>query len=275
MLIICSGPDSYRAREKARELMAAFRKKFDPSGQSTERIDVSQGITNVLNKLGAASLFSSKKFIRTDGLLKKISAADLARLDTRLASDNDQTILVTVEDSPPPKTITDKLKTASVHSYSYPLLEGVEFRNWVRENATRFGVSQQIADKVSTSCSGDSWCVINELQKQAVNPQDVIGLSGEESIFRIVDNAIANNLGWRTWASEAKETGFVSALLFQLRSYERIKSGDFSGIKPFVVSKMRNIRIRQIESRIAASMRALVGTRSGLCDDVEALTILQ
>ncbi len=275
MLIICSGPDSYRAREKARELMAAFRKKFDPSGQSTERIDVSQGVADVLNKLGAASLFSSKKFIRTDGLLKKISATDLARLDSRLASDNDQTILVTVEDSPPAKTVTEKLKTTKVFYYSYPLLQGTEFRNWVRENATKYGVSQQIADKVASSCGGDSWCVINELQKQAINPQSIVGLSGEESIFRIVDNAIANNLGWRSWASEAKETGFVSALLFQLRSYERIKSGDLSGIQPFVVSKLRNAKIAQSESRIAASMRALVGTRSGLCDDVEALMILR
>ena len=73
----------------------------------------------------------------------------------------------------------------------------------------------------------------------------------------------------------AKETGFVSALLFQLRSYERIKSGDFSGIQPFVVSKLRNAKIGKSESRIAASMRALVGTRSGLCDDVEALMILK
>jgi hypothetical protein len=32
MIIVCSGPDTYRAREKARELTAAFREKHDPQG---------------------------------------------------------------------------------------------------------------------------------------------------------------------------------------------------------------------------------------------------
>lgn len=275
MLIICSGPDTYRARTSARELADVFREKFDPSGKSVERIDSSQGINEILNKLGATSLFSSKKFIRTDDLLKKIAANDVTKLDSRLASDNDQTVLVTVEENPPSKMLTDKFKLSKIHKYDFPKLQGDDFRKWVREKSVRIGLNPQIADKVAESFYGDSWAAINELEKQSANPQPILGVNGEENVFRIIDNAIAGNIGWRRQAVESKESGFMSGMLFQMRSYARVKANVFEGIQPFVVKKMRSASMGRFDSLYMNSLAAFVGSRSGICDEIEAIALVK
>src|SRR5262245_59678086 len=96
MLLICAGPDTWRTREKARELQAAFIAKHDPQGVSTNVLPDAD-FSAILNALGTSSLFAQKRFIRVNGLFEKLKIADVRALAKRLEADADQSILVTLE----------------------------------------------------------------------------------------------------------------------------------------------------------------------------------
>ena len=95
MLIVCTGPDTFRARQKYAEMIFGYKLKYDNSGSSIEKIDSSADVyQEVLSRLSNQSLFSQKKMIICEGLLSKLTAAQAKKLNSALESDADMTIVV-------------------------------------------------------------------------------------------------------------------------------------------------------------------------------------
>src|SRR5690349_2995349 len=54
MLIVCHGPDTFRALQKARELELAFKQKYDAHGLSVERLASGKdAVTEIASRAGA------------------------------------------------------------------------------------------------------------------------------------------------------------------------------------------------------------------------------
>ncbi|MFH2232335.1 MAG: hypothetical protein ABII13_04180 [Patescibacteria group bacterium] len=276
MIIVCSGPDTYRAREKARELVAAFRNKHDSEGLATEIIDGTEGITALLSRLGSASLFVKKKIVRADGCLDKMKFADVRILASKLQADKDNTVILTVEDKEPVKKTLDALKIAPLFHYEHPVQMGYAFKNWVREQAGKFGVDTRTADRIGEYTDGDSWFAMSEIQKQSANLHDVDlkKCFGDASVFDIADAVLSEAKTWRTKLADFKDEGSLNVVLAQMRSYTRADEGFTDGLHPYVVKKMRVLSVSESEKRFLCTLRAMVLSRSGYSGTNETESIL-
>jgi len=266
MIVICSGPDTYRARERARELVSAFREKHDPEGLSIDAIDGNVGLPVLLSRIGSASLFTKKKMVRADGCLTKMKIADVRTLASRLKDDADATILLTVETEPPDKKILDALKDAPCHHYPFAQATGSAFKTIVRSIAASMRVSDDSADLVAEATDGDTWQAVSELMKQAANPSENMGreMASEYSAYDIADEFIRPNGKWRAMEMDSGPDGILNAFLSQSRAVIRVRDGMAEGLHPFVVRKLQRMTFAPSAKTLSQTIAALVTNRSSL-----------
>lgn len=270
MIIICSGPDTYRAREKARELTSAFRAKHDPQGLATETLDGSEGLPLLLSRLGSASLFTPKKMLRADGCLAKMKIADVRTLAARLEKDKDNTIVLTVEEEAPNGKTLDALKVAPIFHYPFAYQVGLAFKRWLRERAVKVGVNEQVADKIAEFTEGDSWSAVQELEKQAANPQELGKIKAESgSVFDLADNALSERSGWRVAISLSDDENKLGVCLAQVRNFLRVRDGHFDGMHPYAVKKLQYASISRPEEKFSKFLRAFLASRNSLSTENE------
>ncbi len=280
MLIICSGPDTYHARKKARDLVAAFREKYDPQGYSTDILHTVD-VDDVLNRLGSPSLFAQKRFIRCDGLLASAKIADVRKLAKRLASDNEQTIVLSVEDEPLSSKTEKEFEGLKIVSYAHPFLHGRAFEDVVIALATQRGVAGERAKRLSALIDGDMWLVDQELQKYAANPDyqfQPMNSDTSSTVFELADTYLRGFPGWRARLDSSDELdGIVSVFPGQTRSFARVLTGDSDGLPPFIVKKLQQLRsTRKIPVQTVLQTTAvLFAARTGLATGKESLQILE
>lgn len=268
MIIVCSGTDTYRAREKARELVEAFRKKHDPSGFSTESTEGITDLKSLLPRLGTASIFTQKKMVRADGCLKKLKLADVKILVSTLKHDSDNTILLSLEEKIDPKAI-EELKKGSFFHYPFETLSGDKFTRWLMERAASFNLSREVILNIAAYTDGDPWYAINEMRKNAAVEQvsgHKIGI--EESEFQIADAFLAGQQA-RGKIYHYENYGIFGLIYKQLITHIKVNSGQTAGVLPFLVRKMRQIKCpnaRQVYKKI---LLAMVLSRSGLAKESE------
>jgi hypothetical protein len=273
MLIVCSGPDTWHARHKAQELMQAFKAKHDPTGYST-MVLTEPDVQQLVQQLGAPSLFAAKRFIRCDGILTKLKIADVRMLAKRLQADQDQTIVVTIEEEAPAQKTLDELKESPLFHYPHPLLQGSGFRAWCEKYAAELGVSLERAREIAQRFEGDIWFAEQELKKSAVNPlaplaerADVAG-----SLFDVAERHM-KDATWRLGAKRLDDDGFLPVLVTQYRSLLRVRDGATQGLHPYVAKKLAYIKSPTASKKFLRVLRAFVANRTGLssADEVETL----
>lgn len=276
MLILCSGPDTYHARKKARELVAAFRQKHDPSGYSTEIMQTPE-LQDLLGRLGAPSLFAAKRLIRCDGLVESLKIAEVRQLAKRLESAGDDTIILSVEDEPPtPKTLKEFEKIKLVH-YPAPLLSGAKFAAAVASRAAELGVSDRLAQEIAGRADGDTWLAEHELEKASANPntQFVQRVEGVGTVFDAADTFLQQRQGWRALVAGFPDESMVSILATQTRTFSRVRDGETIGVHPYVAKKLSSMRVSDEDARrrFINALRSLYAARQFATDD-EGQTLL-
>lgn len=270
MLILCSGPDTYHARKKARELVAAFRQKHDPTGYSTE-VMASSDLMALLAKLGAPSLFAAKRLIRCDGLLDSLKIAEVRQLVKRLEGDQESTIILSVEDEPStPKTLKEFEKIKLVH-YQSPLLTGTKFASAVASRAVELGVSDRLAQEVARRTDGDMWLAEHELEKASANPNTQFVQRVEEvgTVFDAADAFLQQRQGWRALAAGFPDESMVSILATQSRTFSRVRDGETVGVHPYVAKKLSSMRTSDADARrrFLGALRSLYAARQFATDE--------
>ncbi len=279
MLILCSGPDTYHARKKARELVAAFRQKHDPTGYSTEIMPVGamHELPILFAKIGAPSLFASKRLIRCDGLLDSLKIAEVRQLAKRLESVREETIILSVEDQRPTEKILKEFESSKLVHYPFPLLSGARFMNVVTLRAKELGVSEKIAQEIARRTDGDMWLAEQELEKASANPQAprVQGVDDPQTVFDAADAYLLGRSGWRERVSSFPDESMVSILTTQSRTFARVHDGETSGAHPYVVRKFSSMKLTdaQIRVKFLHALRSFYISRTFATDE-EAQTML-
>jgi hypothetical protein len=275
MLIVCSGPDAYSARQKARELQSAFREKYDPAGYSTEVLS-EPSLQDLLNRLSAPSFFATKRFLRADGLLDSLKIAEVRTLTARLEADKDQTIVLSVEEESPNEKVLTECKKAPFFHYTHLLPQGASFAAWCAKQAERIGASMKDAQEVTRACEGDTWLAVQELSKRAANPASRIVPIGSEdiSVFEVVDARILQRAGWRDVMAHADVDQLAITLAAQARSLVRIQHGETAGIHPFLVKKFSRANIQYGNEAFLDAARAIVASRTGLSSSSETSCLI-
>ena len=276
MLILCTGPDTYRARQKAKELEQAFRTKFDPSGYAT-LVDSTLPPEALALQLGTTSLFAPRKFFRRDRLMADISASALKTLAKQLLGDQDNLIVVSVEDGPLDAKTAKALEGLKVVAYPFPALEAKTFEAWCLEEGAKQGVSVIQARAIAAAVPpGDTWLASQEFLKAASNPMAPLALQEEKELgVFVVADAFVDGSPWRNLASRLEDSP-LAVFTSQARSAVRVRDGAMQGIHPFLVKKFSQSRsrARDFAGQIRRLLRAQVAQRQYLSQEEELDTLL-
>ncbi|MBM3204572.1 hypothetical protein FJZ48_01155 [Candidatus Uhrbacteria bacterium] len=279
MLLLCIGPDTFRAQEKARELENAFKQKYDPSGSSVERIMPGKdAVDEIAQRANTVSLFSPRRFLRTSNLLTDGAKSKQAVLVQALSKDPENIIVVSVESEPPSTAIEKALaQVPKIIKYEFPAQQGAGFFRWASEIAGRLGIQDQTAiHRIAEATDGDSWFAWNELLKLAAGGAHTAEKTEfSPSIYTYTEQYLQNQDGWKDALQDADlASQLLNTLLSQARAALRVRDGAIDGLHPYVVKKWRNNKIISHERYLAIALRALFMQRAGFSDDQEATTIL-
>lgn len=278
MLILCIGPDTYRAQQKARDLEATFRTKYDVSGMNVEMFPADDSVFSFLLSRGGIGLFASKRFFRGTGLLAHKKSLLETHIPRVLGGDQEASIVVSVEEEAPDAKIMAFLQAASVKvvTYAFDALRGREFVTWLMDEATRrtMQVERSFVQRIAERYEGDSWGAMQELAKLEVHGDQLSfaqQASDGDDVFAVAD-AWLRDRAWRSMAMESAEK--LRLFPSQARSALRVRDAATQGLHPFIAKKMRSVDAFRAEVVAQRATEAVFGARSGLCSDDEAETLL-
>lgn len=278
MLIVVSGLDSYRSLERARFLESAYRLKYDSTNCSIEHLQGGkEAIDPLLSICVSGSLFSSRRFIRADGIISSCPKPKREALIKALAHDSEMTIVLCREDG--------LVKDVDLKGFSalpgfkhdvFDLLSPMSFLQWAREHASSVGYADDAGiRRIADASNGDSWAFISELGKVVCGGEEAKKSAQEINAYAVID-ALAedrsNRFSMRHVADE--DDGVIALSPQQARALLLIDAGSTEGIHPFVVQKSRRLKCKNSARFFERIFSSFIWSRSGLANAEESLDIL-
>ncbi len=281
MLIACIGPDIHRALEKARELEAVFRQKYDQDGSSIEFLheEGAELVDAVIERANTVSLFTPRRFMRTRDLIKSCPKGRVVALEKALSVDPENVIVVTVEsDVPPDATLKTLSALPKWVRYDFARLDQRAFEAWIRERAAQLKITltnEQLSWIVERS-NGDSsqasialLLVAAGVDVSAETQSSSGGVLEERSLFEWADAYVKQDPTWRAAVERLGPDSVLYPFLSQLRSYQRVQAGQDAGIPSFVARKLKGIRAIDSEEQFARLLEAVMLQRQGYLQESE------
>jgi hypothetical protein len=277
MLIACTGADSYRSLTKARELEAAYRTKYDPSGLSVVRLDGGSAGTDALaSRMTGASLFSSRRFIRIDDLIGACPKAKRAALIGALSRSVDDVIVVTVE--------TGELKAADLKEYNllpkffqydFPTLPPASFGAWCREHARVRGLDDAslVTVLIEKSC-GNTWEFVNEIDKCRAGGMPAASELEAGSVYDVIESFFDQLPSrWSRMRRLDDTASLISIGVGQARSLALIQSGRRDGIHPYAAQQLSRMKRADASRAYRTFASSLIRSRYGISDEDESMSV--
>ncbi len=266
MLLICSGKDTFRSRQKAQELVNAFKSKFDASGFSVENIDA-KNIDSVLNQTGAMSMFSTRRLIRCDGLLAQIKPVQLKTLIRRLKEDASGIILISLEADDVSEKILKDLKDVEVHRYEFDTMGTAEFRQWCKTIAKQFQLTEKQTMAIADRYCPDTWLAYQEMTKSWANPDaPLVQLESDEgNVFGAIGKYFSKSSGWRALLHEFSEDQIPSLLYGQGKNGLKVQDGQDVRLPSFAKNNFLRTKKEDLLAGTKSGADALFLSRTGLC----------
>lgn len=281
MLIVCIGPDLYRAIDKARELEAAFRQKYDIDGSSIEQLheEGTELVDAVVQRVNTVSLFTPRRFVRVRNLLNGCPKGRVGALEKALSVDPEHVIVVSVEENLPPDATLKTLAALPKYvRYDFSRLEPRGFETWVREQAVKLGclISVKQVAHVAEMSYGDSWQAALRIIELAAGGDasgfpvsHSAGQSGERNLFDWADAYLKQDPMWRQGVERVGADTLLHPFLSQLRTFQRVQDGEDAGIPPFVARKLRGIPSMDVEERFLRLTESILLQRQGFLREEE------
>lgn len=295
MIIAFHGPNTYRSRQKVKELFDEYRTKYGDA-LDVRRIDADEEDFSVLKSLlESRSLFSSKKLIMVSYVFsgKRAGEMELGKDLLQFASESKDVMLILWDGvlAADDKKRLAQWKPFFSKSQEFKVLTGVQLQKWVQEEAGKRGVQVASAKTAYlTSLKGDSWAIVNELEKMAVAVEDDTraGAPKERTVFELGDAFIQNprsalqilhNLierGEDEFGLFAYVASYLRTLLIVKGCQERGRNVAVShNIHPFVAKKaaslVRNIPLGRLQDLLRRFFEEDVAIKTGGSTPKESL----
>ncbi|MFA5746502.1 MAG: DNA polymerase III subunit delta [Candidatus Paceibacterota bacterium] len=238
MIIFLYGPDTYRSRQKLKEITESY-KKAHKGGLSLSFFDgQSFGFQDFRGQAQSMSMFKEKKLIVLKNSFenKGFKELFLKSKDHFLKSDD---IIVFFEEGklPAKDALAGFLKEKADKSQEFDLLSGAQLKNWVRKEFSRLGAEAEpeAVEKLAREVGGDLWQMSNEIAKLAsFNTKERIAVKDVDLLVRPkVETDIFKTIDFI--AQKDKKSAF---LLIK----KHLEKGD----APFYIFSMINFQFRNL-----------------------------
>lgn len=265
MIIFLYGEDTFRSRQKLRELKNKFIKEVDPDGNSIVILAGGNLTTGELSEaVGAQSLFTRKRLIIIENIFVNKREKLLEKADEYLKKKvgkkdkPDDNIIIFWDETTGEKLGSNKLfKYLSAQKYNqfFKKLSNTETAVWIKKEFTSRGAKAKPQSVLSLASmfSGDLWQLNNEIDKlinykkaqlltesEAIINEDDIGLTCrgnvDENIFALTD-AISNKnkaLAMKLFEQEIEagvaETYLLAMIIRQFKILLQVKEAVANGM---------------------------------------------
>jgi DNA polymerase III delta subunit len=276
MLVICAGPDSFRARLKYRDLVLAYKKKYDEKGDTVESLPLDNLYEAVLSKLGNQTLFASKKLLVCEGLMSKLTAKQASNLRDAIYRDGDITVVIDYEEKAPKATAIKSFEEKELYVYAHEMAKGTELNKIVADLCKRYGVEVTLVPSLIQRYQSDLWAIdtalqmIRVLDKQTVESGDV----QIDNMFGLVDKLLKNQKSWIGQYTAFDINAILSSTVSQMRTWHMAQEGMAKGAHPFVQRKLSGMRIKDADFRFQQFLKTFYGSRNSLAAGDEIAQIL-
>lgn len=200
MIIFLYGEDTFRSRQKLKELKEKFLRDVDSSGNSITVIDGETATVGAVREaVGAVSLFSSKRMIIIEKLLRNKSKKTQEEIrdyfkEAKSKKEKDDNIIIFWDDLAAKDAGKNKLfefLKKEKYSQDFKLLSNTEVTSWVRKEIEKRDakIKPQAALGLAGMFGGDLWQLNNEIDKlinykQGENKDSVIDEEDVEKLAR-------------------------------------------------------------------------------------------
>lgn len=278
MLLVCSGEDSYRSLEKTRELEAAFKTKYDPTGSAVDRLPSGkEGVEALLSALATSSLFAPRRFFRVDGLLSFCPKEKQKALIQSLERDVDATIVVTAEEGElAQKILKPFAELPKFHHYDHASLSPTLFLKWAMDYAVKRGITdRRSVQAFATATQGDTWTFVNEFQKWRAGGELVTTTGKEPTAYDVIDKLFQSSHDrWSILRRFDDANEVMAKIVNQTRSLVLVQSGLAQGVHPYVAQKLSRMKVADPSERYASLATAFAWSRTGQASAEESIEIL-
>lgn len=278
MLLVCSGPDSFQALRKARELELMYREKYDPTGISIERVTLgSKPLETLAERFGAMGLFAQKRCLRVTGLVSSLKKTDWERATKLFARDPEQTIVISLEEDISPEAERQISSWDRSRVYRHMPLAGLAFQTLAqqlaREQEIEYAPELQA---YARAIEGDAWSFWNALPRWKAT-QSLPGItSAEETPFAQSDRYLSGTASGLLAFSD--DDGLLPLVLQQARQGLRVAARQPDVRMPaFAQKKWQQLNADQrqaLHERAQQVIEATILQRSGGISDGEAALLL-
>lgn len=191
MIYFLFGPDTYRSRQKARELTDAFDAKYGSVGPA--RLVDAEIEPEAASDVGrGASLFSKKEFWLVKNAL--LAPEPLRRyFESALARWKDERDFTIVfwegEVAKGRDTLAAAIQKHAAKAQEFKLLESVTVRAWISREAERRGIrlASGVAEALAATYGPDLWAISNQLGKIAAGAAFEAPEEGARKIWDLTD----------------------------------------------------------------------------------------
>ncbi|MFH0804740.1 MAG: DNA polymerase III subunit delta [Patescibacteria group bacterium] len=213
MIILLTGSDTHRARQRLDYYRDGFRKKYDPTGLNVTRLD---GATLTIDQLraqaGQTGFLSTKRFLSVENVItrskkKKLQDEIVAYLDGGWTDDN---VLIFLEELPADRRaakLTGSLakRLSAEKTETFPLLVGEPLNRWIQAAVKSRGgrIASSAVLELASLVGSDLWNMSNEIDKlvsyrhgQEIRTADVglmVRAAFDENIFHLTDALAARD----------------------------------------------------------------------------------
>lgn len=252
MIYILYGQDSFRSRQKLREIIAEYQKKNEGT-LGLHRFDAETDDPKEIAEAGKSqSLFQKKKLV----VVERPSAnwEKLAKFLKPVLKPwaQDQNVFVIFWDNAAGKDFNAFLKVAepmAEKTQEYKQMPRGEAERWftayVKDRKLNLGA--EVVGELLAKYSQDTWQLVNEAEKVALGGEPAKPLFwADEKIFGFIDAVLVDQIGALKELTRLRSRGFddhylYAALVNHVRTLLAVASGGApAGIHPFVLQKARS-----------------------------------
>jgi len=244
MIIWVYGEDTFRSRQKLKELIAGFKNKFDAGGLNLIFFKENFSVDELMPAVASMPFMAPKKMIIIENISKSIKAKEWGEYKDFWKSVPEETILVLWEEAS--HSDLDKafksMPKDNLYYYDYPPLSPAELRQWLSRQVKikNLKIEARVLNSLIDKIGQDTWRLDSELDKlkarangAEIKPeyiQELVDTRLEDNVFLFCDYlaqrkvALAEEILEKLIKSGFNEIELLGKLIWQLRVMLKLKS---------------------------------------------------
>ena len=254
MIIFIYGQDSYRLKQKSREIIEHYQKTHK-SGLNLKFFDAAKlDFQDLENEFRSVSMFGEKKLIVLENIAANKDLQAKFTENAKKLSQSQNIILLCQEGKAPSGSFFTSLKKHG-ECQEFKLLEGLKLTNWAKKEFEKYGakIEKKALESLVEMVGNNLWQMSNEIKKlsdykfnQTIQLKDIellVKPKIETDIFKTID-AIALKDKKKALALIHKHLQkgdnhlyLLAMISFQFRNLLAFKSGARLKLHPYVARK--------------------------------------